>query len=716
MKKIYIYILLVLLTIGCTKQDDVITNDNRLVSKSLNVYTEEISQSDTKAYIDNLKVVFEDDDKLAVFDKNTAISEYVYSTENDNKFGGDSENTGTSIDGVFALYPYSTNVTCDGTKIEASLPATQEYEANSFSNNSHIMFGVTDDVTDGITLKNMCGYIRLQLYTNEEKVIVKEIKLSTLKDGQFISGDFYISQEDNEAEYSLKMYGAGQDHSAQSGSVTLNCSAQDGGGVALGGPNNPTIFYIALPAQTYSNGFKITVTDIYGREITKSASTEFTLERSHIKPMAALGINMNSVITIETDANGNAYATAESTNNIFPIEKFLKWGYLANHSNNELGLKLTGNVIMPEYEIEPDHENKTYKITDTPITVTDGVPSGSNWVPLGEQISSTDLSKAFKGNIDGQNHIIRNLCINANRTGVGLIGCFCDGVVNDITLSNSYINNSNLATGGIVGYCRYNSIINNISIINCVISSKSHIGAVVGYIYRRTRTGDEIMPYIIDCNVDNTSIVKGIQNNVGGICGYNYGAAIIHCTNSADVTGSDEVGGVVGYTRSYFGNGVSGYLIASGTTSDATITATSDTGYAGGIAGGSMLDPTHYSAGSDSYFVACFSNSNVIAPKAGTIIGRSYTGMESSIIASWVQKYEMTYYNGEHHDEVRLIESNHYTSANEITNDIITKMNDAIDKYNNDVKAASNSSPIKCHYKWEYNAGSWPTLVKVVEP
>ncbi|MBR2169303.1 MAG: hypothetical protein IJ952_02890, partial [Alistipes sp.] len=77
MKKFYIYILMVLIAIGCSKQDEAITNNNRIIGKSLNVKTEDISQSDTKAYIEDLKVVFEEGDELAVFDNNTAASKYI---------------------------------------------------------------------------------------------------------------------------------------------------------------------------------------------------------------------------------------------------------------------------------------------------------------------------------------------------------------------------------------------------------------------------------------------------------------------------------------------------------------------------------------------------------------------------------------------------------------------------------------------------------------
>ncbi|MBR2332591.1 MAG: hypothetical protein IKA38_08960, partial [Alistipes sp.] len=567
--------------------------------------------------------------------------------------------------------------------------------------------------------KNMCGYIKLQLYATENvDVIVKEIKLSTKQDGQLISGDFYISKDnDEEEEYSLKMYEASQEHSAQSGSVILDCSAQQGGGVTLGSQSEPTIFYIAVPAQTYSNGFQITVTDIYGRDITKGASAPFTLERSHIKPMAALEIDMNSVITIETDENGNAYVTADANENIFPIEKFLKWGYLVNHCNYELGIKLTGNVNMPEYEIEADHVNKTYKITDTDITVTDGTPSGSNWVPLGKiGSSSSDLSTSFKGKIDGQNHTISGLFINNTTSGTGLVGCFSDGTINNITIDNAKISGKDF-TGGIVGYNRYNTKIENISITNSNISGTSKIGGIVGQHYRRRQYGNnqvhELLPIIIKCKIDENSVVTGTSDCIGGICGYSYGAAVIECTNNADITGSTNVGGIVGYHREYDKTHVNSYIIACSSREEATITATNGNGIGGGVLGYSASDPTNHPL-AISYTIACYSLSEISAQTntKGSLIGDTHTG-NCHIIASWAKKTDNVHnvING----SGTRIASEHFTTSNEVTEEFVSQMNTAIEAYNNSVideEGDAVADIIKCHYKWQYDAGGWPTLVE----
>lgn len=721
MKKLYIQLLIVLLACGCTKQDDtIIGNDTLAVGKSFSVKTEDVHQGETKAHIgEGLKVVFDNEDKLAVFDQNTAPSQYIYSDETQ-KFSGESVATGTEISDVFAFYPYSASVTCDGTKIEATLPAVQEYEENSFSNDSHIMFGITDEVENNITLKNMCGYIKLKLYATEQTV-VKEILLSSLDNTQVVSGDFYISKESEEIEHSLKMYAIDADgHDKQSGSVTLDCSAQEGGGVTLSkDSNNPTIFYIAVPAQEYSKGFKITVTDIYGREITKSASTAFTLERSHIKPMAALNIDMNSVITIKTDANGNAYVTAEPVENKFPIEKFLKWGYLVNYCNNKLGIELTGNVYMPQFVIEPDHVNKTYKITGTSITVTDGVPSGSNWESLGTHIGSEDLSKVFKGNIEGCNHYIKGLYIKElYTTGVGFIGEFANGSVRNLTITESYIYGNEDATGGVVGDNRYNTIIENVNISKTHIVGNNIVGGIVGYNYRRRQNASqthERISHIINCTTDENSTING-TSYVGGICGYNQSHSIVNCINNADITGTNFVGGIAGETRTYTNQSVNGYVIASGSSETATIKATE--GMAGGIAGRNWRNKDHLP--SESYIVACYSLSTVDAKKAGSLIGSAYgsTIHIGLIYSSFADKKDLTKLEGDgtpNYDTTGVFSSNHYASANDITEQIVNDMNSTIDTYNSSVTDIQTDAieSIKCHYKWQYNAGNWPTLVKV---
>ena len=57
---------------------------------------------------------------------------------------------------------------------------------------------------------------------------------------------------------------------------------------------------------------------------------------------------------------------------------------------------------------------------------------------------------------------------------------------------------------------------------------------------------------------------------------------------------------------------------------------------------------------------------------------------------------------------VELSTSDSYSLSSEITSDIVDEMNAAIEGYNgrNDIEGQT------CPYRWQYNAGDWPTLVE----
>ena len=78
-----------------------------------------------------------------------------------------------------------------------------------------------------------------------------------------------------------------------------------------------------------------------------------------------------------------------------------------NHAKNGYDLKLMDNIEMPLFTIAQNAEGK-YEFTDTKITVDEnGVPSGSNWIPICGEIS--ELSEGFNGTIDGNDFTISNL-------------------------------------------------------------------------------------------------------------------------------------------------------------------------------------------------------------------------------------------------------------------------------------------------------------------
>lgn len=712
MKNMFILTAIIgLLVCSCSSNEEVYNNYHKEGNTSFGVTVEHPVCNETRAHLnENYHVVFDEEDKIAVFEHNTAKREYTYSI-NESKFSGDPSTEeepieGEPIEGIYALYPSS----AAGSYNSGTLPAEQAYCANSFFNGSQIMYAQTENIEDGFNLKNMCGYIRLHLYG--ENVSVKEITLTVAGEGEYVSGDFdIVPNEDN--GYSLKMKEEGE---SQQQSVKLVCPE----GVELGTTSeSATVFYIALPPQTYTKGFSVTITDIFDREFTKTAFSEngFELKRNHIKPMEALKIDnaLNQVLKIEKGEDGKQYAK------VGKVEDLCKWGYIINNANKTLGMTLEDDIEMPNKVIELDPETKTYKFTDEEITITDGVPSGSNWIPIGTYIGSSDLTKAFKGNIDGQNNSIIGLCINkTGTTGVGLVGEFADGSIRNLTINKSYIYSDGQAVG-IVGDNRYNTVIENVHLKNSHIQGNGIVGGIVGYNYRRRQNegqAHERLSYIINCSTDNNTRIFGSGEYVGGICGYNQSHAIINCVNSADVTGQNLVGGIAGETRTYTSYNVNGYVIASGSTSDAEITATGNSiANAGGIAGRNWRNRDHQP--SQSYVIACYSFSTVNSTKTdhkGSLIGSGYGTIHSGhIYSSFAEKNELNSIVGHDQNPEEIFASNHFESAQDITEDFVIQMNNAIETYNNNVNDIQDDAEenIKCHYKWKYNAGEWPTLVPI---
>ena len=302
MKQLLLILSIAIFITGCESNNDEYSSENSLRSNSFNFVIEPIANNNiTKAHLEGLKVVFDNDDKIAIFDNNTAKSEYSYSAAT-GKFSGESLKTGEGLNGIYALYPSSACTSCNSEKITGTLPAKQIYKANYFATNSHIMYAKCYASADEIELKNMVSYVRLHLYTAEdENIVVKEISLTTNK-GERISGDFYIDNTTTETPKLIMSDVASDSDEVNYSSVTLDCSAEKGGGVKLSNSSDkPTVFYICMPVQNYEKGFTINITDISGNTFTKSASTPLDLKRNTIKPMAALKI-FNMINEFPSDA------------------------------------------------------------------------------------------------------------------------------------------------------------------------------------------------------------------------------------------------------------------------------------------------------------------------------------------------------------------------------------------------------------------------------
>ncbi|HNV97545.1 MAG TPA: GLUG motif-containing protein, partial [bacterium] len=188
--------------------------------------------------------------------------------------------------------------------------------------------------------------------------------------------------------------------------------------------------------------------------------------------------------------------------------------------------------------------------------------SGTGWLPIG------DDSSKFTGNFDGGGHTISNLFINRPSTEfIGLFGKIDSGSgLMNVSLENIDIKGQGY-TGGLVGYMDgATSYINNSYTTGSVqISENSDVGGLVGRFNNGTIsnsyssasvTGTYDVGGLVGFNAGTItdSYATGNVNTgittidlVGGLVGYNYGD-ISSSYATGNVGGDDYIGGLVGGT------------------------------------------------------------------------------------------------------------------------------------------------------------------------
>ena len=379
----------------------------------------------------------------------------------------------------------------------------------------------------------------------------------------------------------------------------------------------------------------------------------------------------------------------------YSAEGLLKWAYMAQN-NKEFGLKIMNDIVLPLYTVELDAANETYRYTSTAIDVENGVPSGSNWIPVGTNLST--LTESFSGHIEGNNHTIIGMRLNSSKSQVGFVGAlYDDASIKNLNFDDAVVYSSASDAGIAVGRSQNGGIIDNVHIRNSSIIGVSAIGGVVGRNYTRgNNQHKEALTVLSNCSTDANTKVLGTSDQVGGICGVNYGALVVNCLNRADVTGYQYVGGVVGYLRDYH-HYCDGFVIASGSTYEAVITPTKSSGSVGGVVGYSLHDGGHTDA--YSLIIGCFSES--VCNNA--ILGG---GQNTSIYGTWGVGTNSFKHVGDKRLGVIL-----YTDATQCTQLQIDEMNAAIDAFNALQRTTLiDNVLVQCDKKWSYVSGSYPVL------
>ena len=305
MKKIILLSIGIALSVACqqetTPESPVQKSDAEFVA-SLESFDEPTKTSMTE---DN-GIVWTKGDQIALFRGATVADTYQVKDQCDGTASGIfdliTDNSGESSSGMenptnIAVYPFSEGLGCSSATVTDGgisttaytiygfqFPSIQQYQANSFPQESFAMVAVTSSMSDhNLRFMNVNGALKLQL---RGKCVVKSIRLEG-NDNEKLAGVSSITAYPGTTVPSIKF------SSEASGTITLDC----GEGVQLD-PAVPTIFIISVPPTVFSKGFTVTVVDTEGTEMPVRASVSNEIKRSSILKMPVVTV---PVVSAETE-------------------------------------------------------------------------------------------------------------------------------------------------------------------------------------------------------------------------------------------------------------------------------------------------------------------------------------------------------------------------------------------------------------------------------
>ena len=288
MIKFFWMIPLALLATSCTVEEPAISEPFEPVKMFASIET--VDDSSTKVYADeNLKVRWDADDRISIFNKNTYNNQFRFLGETGANSGEfeqvEPAGSGNALANIYSVYPYRAETAMAGEgEMTLQLPSEQIYKADTFGPGANTMVSATTDKF--LVFKNLCGYLVLKLYG--DNVSVQSIKLEG-KHNEPLAGTVQVTAAVGEIP-SIASFGTDA-----STSVTLTCPEP----VTLGSTADaPTVFWLVVPPTTFSEGFKITVTDSNGSVFEKSASSALEIKRNTISRMKALEVVPEEVILV----------------------------------------------------------------------------------------------------------------------------------------------------------------------------------------------------------------------------------------------------------------------------------------------------------------------------------------------------------------------------------------------------------------------------------
>ena len=269
--------------------------------------------AETKVYADEkLKVLWNEDDRISIFNQSTYNREYSFDGETGANSGEitpvGAAGSGDPLELIYAVYPYQKNTSINNNDIVSfTLPDIQTYEPNSFGIGANTMISVTD-TNEILKFKNVGGYLAFKLCGSG--VEVSSITLHGAND-EPLAGPATIQMTDEGPKVAIAA-------STASAKIKLYCKEP----VELS--SDPTIFWFVVPPVEFLDGFSVTVATPDGATFTQSTSKPFTITRSTVTRLASFEVkptgSINAALTAVSSTRPVAKSDGSSQNKTYNAE------------------------------------------------------------------------------------------------------------------------------------------------------------------------------------------------------------------------------------------------------------------------------------------------------------------------------------------------------------------------------------------------------------
>lgn len=423
-----------------------------------------------------------------------------------------------------AVYPTNAVSTGSCEQLALSIPAQQNYCANSFPKGSNIAVACWPSGNKA-EFKSLMGAVRIPLKGTAK---VGKIVLEDKDANSLLWGSCTVDCNSGTGDCSISAFQNG------SNTLTLVCNPN----VQLR-ENEDTYFYMNVPAGSFAGGLKLSVYDSSEKEIMCLSTKEnLSIERGCIKTVSDLDTDSPFSKGTGTESDPYIISSAAELAGLSDMvngrhDTFAQLWYRQSCDIDMSGVSYKPSGLSDKLPFTGHYDGGGFKISNLSVTISDAKAGG-----LFGYLSAAEIKGV---------NLVSYTCANAP-TNTAPVASYCsNSSISDCHVSGSELSYTKKCCGGVVGYITDGTVVENCSFsngsINVKIGSSSTLcenGGVVGYIKGGIVKG---------CTFSGS--IRSDGQRIGGIAAAMFGAdsKILDCTVTSDAvirSGGNEAGGIVG--------------------------------------------------------------------------------------------------------------------------------------------------------------------------